>query len=159
LLTILRAQEHIDKWPVYLPFAVLAVNSYFNLETNTSPSMRAFGIQVKTPGMPIFDEAQPLKPPQIIPAGPISMSGSNWEEATWAYVKTIQQKHKLAPLLHGPYPIIAKGPREMTLQMGSQLRKVSYQLLLPAKPKVKPLLTKASVVKARNYANPQQKGE
>jgi len=155
LLTILRAQEHIDKWPVYLPFAVLAVNSYFNLETNTSPSMRAFGIQVKTPGMPIFDEAQPLKPPQIIPAGPVSMSGSKWEDATWAYVKTMQRKHKLAPLLHGPYPIIAKGPREMTLQMGSQLRKVSYQLLLPAKPKVKPLLVKTSVVKARNYANPQ----
>ena len=154
LLTILRAQEHIDKWPVYLPFAVLAVNSYFNLETNTSPSMRAFGIQVKTPGMPIFDEAQPLKPPQIMPAGPISMSGSNWENATWAYIKTMQRKHKLAPLLHGPYPIIAKGPREMTLQIGSQLRKVSYQLLLPAKPKVKPLLPKSTAVKARNYAKP-----
>jgi len=155
LLTILRAQEHIDKWPVYLPFAVLAVNSYFNLETNTSPSMRAFGIQVKTPGMPIFDEAQPLKPPQIIPAGPVSMAGSKWEDATWAYVKTMQRKHKLAPLLHGPYPIIAKGPREMTLQIGSQLRKVSYQLLLPAKPKVKPLLIKKGVIKARNYAHPQ----
>jgi len=47
----------------------------------------------------------------------------------------------------------------MTLQMGSQLRKVSYQLLLPAKPKVKPLLVKTSVVKARNYAKPQEKEE
>jgi len=152
LLTILRAQEHIDKWPVYLPFAVLAINTYFNLENNTSPSMKAYGIQVKTPGMPIFDEVQPLKPPQYIPMGPVSMHGARWEDAMWAYVETMQRGHKLAPLLHGPYPILTKGPRSMTLQIGGQPKKIAYHMLLLAKPQVKPLCVKNQKVKARNYA-------
>ena len=152
LLTILRAQEHIDKWPVYLPFAMLAINTYFNLENNSSPSMRAYGIQVRTPGIPIFDEAQPLKPPQYIPMGPVSMFGANWEDATWAYVKDMQRSHKLAPLLRGPFPIVEKGSRFMVLQVGSQQRKVVYHQLLPAKPQVKPLKVKRNRIKIRNYA-------
>lgn len=152
LLTILRAQEHIDKWPVYLPFAVLAINTYFNLETNSSQSMRAYGMQVRTPGVPIFDEAQPLKPPQYIPMGPVSMYGARWEDATWAYVKAIQRSHKLALLLQRPYPILEKGTRSMTLQMGSQQKKIAYHQLLPAKPQVKPFRVKNNKIKIRNYA-------
>jgi len=152
LLTILRAQEHINKWPVYLPFAVLAINTHFNLENNSSPSMRAYGMQIRTPGVPIFDEAQPLKPPQYIPMGPVSMYGTRWEDATWAYVKVEQRNHKLAPLLHGPYPILKKGTRSMTLQMGSQQKKIAYHHLLPAKPQVKPLRLKNNKIKIRSYA-------
>jgi len=152
LLTILRAQEHIDKWPVYLPFAVLAINTYFNLKNNSSPSMRAYVIQVRTPGIPIFDEAQPLKPPQYIPMGPVSMFGTTWEEATWAYVKDRQRNHKLAPLLKGPFPIIEKGSRFVLLQVGTQQRKFVYHQLLPAKPQVKPLKVKRNKIKIRNYA-------
>ena len=152
LLTILRAQEHIDKWPVYLPFAVLAINTYFNLEKNSSPTMRAYGMQVRTPGLPIFDEAQPLKSPQYIPMGPVSMHGARWEDATWAYIKDMSRHHKLAPLLRGPYPIVEKGSRFMTLQDGSRQRKICYTQLLPAKPQVKPLKLKQTRINIRKYA-------
>jgi len=84
--------------------------------------------------------------------GPVSMYGTRWEDATWAYKKNMSRNHKLAPLLRGPYPIVEKGSRFMTLQDGSRQRKICYTQLLPAKPQVKPLKLKQTRIKIRKYA-------
>ena len=156
LFTILRGQERPRMWPVYLPFTTLAVNTYYDLERNTSPSLKAYGFHLKTPGIPLFDNT--LKGPtttKYIAKGPISMEEARSENATWAYIKVMQLSHKLNPLLHGPYLILEKDGHSMKLQVGSEIRTISYLHLLPAKPKVRPLvfnLPDRKVVNLRNYA-------
>lgn len=127
-------------WPLYLPFAVLAVNSYFDLERNTSPSLKAYGFHIRTPGVPIF-KGQPrwtLPTPNFIPGHQSLMQKATFRDATWAYVQNMHRSHKLDPLLQGPYPVLEKGDRYMLLQIGKEPKKISYQYLLPARPQVRP---------------------
>jgi len=156
LLTILRGQEKPRMWPVYLPFAMLAINTYYDLERNTSPSLKSYGFHIKTPGIPLFDNTyEGPATTKYIPKGPISMEKARWENATWAYVKVMHRSHKLNPFLHGPYLILERDGRSMKLQMGSEIKTISYQHLLPAKPKVRLLviqLPEKSQIDLRKYA-------
>ena len=120
---------------------MLAVNTYFDLERNTSPSLKAYSFHVNTPGVPVFDRNIRGRPEtqEFIQERPSILKDTVWRMATWAFVKTMHRTHKLSPLLRGPYPILEKGDRYMTLQIGNEAKKISYQQLLPAKPQVCPL--------------------
>jgi len=131
--SILRSHEESTKWPLFLPFVVLAINTHFEQNFHTTSTFRAYGFSIITPGIRSFSPGDcerftPFK--RNITARKEYLSPL-WEKATHAYVEILKKKHKLSPLFRGPYKILAKGDRSMTTDMDGTIRRISYLHLYP----------------------------
>jgi len=131
--SILKSYQQLMLWPFFLAQVVLAVNTHYDHDLQSTPAFRAYGFTLLTPGVPNwvntqidrFDPKKRKKPLQKEYISP------NWETATHAYMHTLQRKHKLSPIYKGPFKILDRNPRSMLLDIDGTMKRISYLHLYP----------------------------
>jgi len=131
--SILKSYQQPTLWPFFLAQVVLAVNAHYDHDLQFTPAYRTYGFSLLTPGIPNWVEystdrfeinkrKSPLRKEYISP---------NWAIATRAYIRILQQKHKLSPLYKGPFRIIDRHSRSMLLDIDGTMKRISYLHLYP----------------------------
>ena len=131
--SILKSYQQPTLWPFFLAQVVLAVNTHYDHDLQSTPAFRAYGFSLTTPGIPnwvdpdtqrfIIHKRQPTQKKEYI--------SPDWETATHAYIRILQRKHKLAPLYKGPFRIIDRQDQSMFLDVDGNLKRISYLHLHP----------------------------
>ena len=102
--SILQSYEEPTKWPLFLPFVVLAINTHYEHSFCTTPAFRAYGFSILTPGILSFSpgdcERFTLFKRNI--TAKKEYLSSFWEKAIHVYVEILKKKHKLSPLFEDP---------------------------------------------------------
>jgi len=131
--SILKTYQQPTLWPFFLAQVVLAVNTHYDHDLQSTPAFRAYGFSLITPGIPnwvdpetqrfIIQKQQSTQKKEYI--------SPDWKTATHAYIRILQKKHKLAPLYKGPFRIIDRNDRSMLLDVDGNLKRSSYLHLYP----------------------------
>jgi len=131
--SILKTYQQPTLWPFFLAQVVLAVNTHYDHDLQSTPAFRAYGFSLITPGIPnwvdpdtqrfIVQKRQPIQKKEYI--------STDWKTATHTYIRILQKKHKLAPLYKGPFRIIDRNDRSMILDIDGNLKRISYLHLHP----------------------------
>jgi len=122
--SILKSYQQPTLWPFFLAQVVLAVNTHYDHDLQSTPAYRTYGFSLTTPGIPnwvdpdthrfIINKRQPSQRKEYI--------SPDWNTATHAYIRILQRKHKLAPLYKGPFKIIDRQERSMLLDIDGNLK-------------------------------------
>jgi len=129
----LQSYQQPTLWPFFLAQVVLAVNTHYDHDLQSTPAFIAYGFTLLTPGVPKWVDTQiarfdpkkqktPLRREYLSPM---------WETATHAYIRILQRKHKLSPLYKGPLRIIDRNPRSMLLDIDGTMKIILYLHLYP----------------------------
>jgi len=131
--TILKSYQNPTLWPFYLAQVVLAVNTHYDHDLQSTPAYRAYGFSILTPGIPNWVEptVDRFKINTHQQSTRKEFLSPHWDTATHAYVRILQRKHKLSPLYKGPFKIIDRQTRSMLLDMDGNIKKISYLHLHP----------------------------
>jgi len=131
--SILKSYQQPTLWPFFLAQVVLAVNTHYDHNLQSTPAFRAYGFSLNTPGIPnwvnpdtdrfVIQKRQPTHKKEYI--------SPDWNTATHAYIRILQRKHKLSPLYKGPFRIIDRNDRSMMLDIDGHLKRISYLHLHP----------------------------
>ena len=117
--SILKSYQQPTLWPFFLAQVVLAVNTHYDHDLQSTPAFRAYGFSLNTPGIPNWVDPDTQR--FIIHKRQLTQRkeyiSPNWETATHAYIRILQRKHKLAPLYKGPFRIIDRYDRSMLLDV------------------------------------------
>jgi len=131
--SILKSYQQPTLWPFFLAQVVLAVNTHYDHDLQSTPAYRTYGFSLTTPGIPNWvdpdtnrfniNKRQPTHKKEYI--------SPNWKTATHAYIRILQRKHKLSPLYKGPFRIIDRQSRSMLLDIDGNLKRISYLHMYP----------------------------
>ena len=131
--SILKSYQQSTLWPFYLAHVVLAVNTHYDHDLQSTPAYRAYGFSLLTPGLPNWVDitTDRFNINKRKPSRRKEFLSPDWNSATHAYVRILQRKHKLSPLFRGPFPILERQPRSMLLDIDGNLKRISYLHLHP----------------------------
>jgi len=131
--SILKSYQQPTLWPFYLAHVVLAVNTHYDHDLQSTPAYRAYGFSLLTPGLPnwVDTTTDRFNINKRKPSRRKEFLSPDWNSATHAHVRILQRKHKLSPLFRGPFPILERQPRSMLLDIDGNLKRVSYLHLHP----------------------------
>ena len=144
--SILKSYQQPTLWPFYLAHVVLAVNTHYDHDLQSTPAYRAYGFSLITPGLPNWVDitTDRFNINKRKPSRRKEFLSPDWNSATHAYVRILQRKHKLSPLFRGPFPILERQPRSMLLDIDGNLKRVSYLHLHPIRLRTDKTVTRDS---------------
>jgi len=126
--SILKSYQQPTLWPFYLAQVVLAVNTHYDHDLQSTPVYRAYGFFLLTLEIPnwVSEATNRFEINKRNPPVGKEYISPNWGTATYAYIRILQRKHKLSPLYKGPFRIIDRNERSMLLDIDGTRKRISY---------------------------------